>query len=107
MAPTRQAWGVKKGLLCAYQAAGQITQSPPVRSGSGEVSVLQSWLAEREQPESEGHGMVAAVVPLTCPFSEPRANPGLVAHAPHLEGPEERVRGSQGQVGNGARAHPV
>lgn len=62
-------------------------------AGSARVSALQK--------PARGGG------PLTCPFSKPRADAGLVAHAPHLEGPEERVRGAQGQVGHGARAHPV
>lgn len=61
-------------------------------AGSARVSALQ-------KPARGG--------PLTCPFSKPRADAGLVTHEPHLEGSEERVRGAQGQVGHGARAHPV
>lgn len=34
--------------------------TPPVRSGSGEVSALQSGLAERERQGNKGHSVVAA-----------------------------------------------
>lgn len=44
---------------------------------------------------------------LTCPFTEPRSDPRLVTQTPDLKGREERVREAQGQVGHGARAHPV
>lgn len=74
-------------------------------SESAEVSALRSWLVEQspgERGPRRGRGC-----PLTCPFSEQRADPGLVAQAPHLEGSEEWVGDTQGQVGNSARAHPV
>ena len=44
---------------------------------------------------------------LTCPFTEPRSDPRLVTQTPDPKGREERARDAQGQVGHGARAHPV
>lgn len=44
---------------------------------------------------------------LTCPFTEPWSDPRLVTQTPDPKSHEERARDAQGQVGHGARAHPV